>query len=109
MVAPAFARHAVAVLLALVLVAALSAERAEAASAAEIDAKAELALDGLLRESEAARALAERAVGVLVFPSIVKAGFGIGGEYGEGALKRGGETVGYYNIAAASFGLRIGA
>ncbi len=87
----------------------LAVSPAEAATAAEIDAKVDLALEQLLRESEVARAVDERAVAVLVFPDIVKGGFGIGGQYGEGALRRGGETVGYYNIAAASLGLQIGA
>jgi lipid-binding SYLF domain-containing protein len=44
-----------------------------------------------------------------VFPTIVKAGFGFGGEYGEGAMRIGGKTVGYYNTLAASFGFQIGA
>lgn len=85
------------------------ATRADAATAEEIDAKVGIALEQLMRESETARAVAERAVGVLVFPDIVKAGFGIGGQFGEGALVQNQETVGYYNIAAASFGLQIGA
>ena len=80
-----------------------------ASKGAEIDAKADLALERLLGESETARAVNDRAIAVLVFPDIVKAGFGIGGQYGEGALRRGGATIGYYNIAAASFGLQIGA
>jgi lipid-binding SYLF domain-containing protein len=45
----------------------------------------------------------------LVFPTIVKAGFGFGGEYGEGAMRIGGKTAGYYNTVAASFGFQIGA
>jgi lipid-binding SYLF domain-containing protein len=45
----------------------------------------------------------------LVFPDVIKAGFGIGGEYGEGALRINGKTVDYYNTAAASIGLQIGA
>lgn len=85
------------------------APTAEAATAAEIDAKVDLALEQLLRESDTARAVADRSVAVLVFPDIVKGGFGIGGQYGEGALRRGGKTVGYYNIASASLGLQIGA
>ncbi len=85
------------------------APTARAATGAEIDAKVDLALQQLLRESEAARALDEKAIAVLVFPDIVKGGLGFGGQYGEGALRRGGKTVGYYNIAAASFGLQIGA
>ena len=85
------------------------APAADAATGAEIDARVDLALAQLMRVSEVARALDDKAVAVLVFPDIVKGGFGIGGQYGEGALRRDGETVGYYNIAAASFGLQIGA
>jgi lipid-binding SYLF domain-containing protein len=44
-----------------------------------------------------------------VFPNVYKAGIGIGGEYGEGALRIGGKTVEYYSTAAASFGLQLGA
>jgi lipid-binding SYLF domain-containing protein len=44
-----------------------------------------------------------------VFPTVIKAGMGFGGEYGEGALRIGGSTAGYYNTAAASFGLQLGA
>jgi lipid-binding SYLF domain-containing protein len=98
-----------AALLGLALAALAPAPAADAASAAEIDARVDLTLRSLLAESETARAVADRAVAVLVFPEIVKAGFGIGGQYGEGALRRDGETVGYYNIASASFGLQIGA
>jgi lipid-binding SYLF domain-containing protein len=50
-----------------------------------------------------------KANGVLVFPKVLKAGFGIGGEYGEGALLIGGKTVDYYSTAAASIGLQLGA
>jgi len=39
---------------------------------------------------------------------VIKAGFGIGGEYGEGALRIGGKTVDYYSTAAASIGLQLG-
>jgi lipid-binding SYLF domain-containing protein len=53
--------------------------------------------------------LGARAQGILVFPSIVKAGFGIGGEYGEGALSIQGKFAGYYNIASASVGFQLGA
>ncbi len=49
------------------------------------------------------------AKGVLVFPEVIKAGIGIGGEYGEGALRIGGQTVDYYNTASASIGFQLGA
>jgi lipid-binding SYLF domain-containing protein len=93
----------------LAFVAAGAAVPAQAATAAEIDARVDLALATLTRQSPTARALVDDAVAVLVFPNIVKAGFGIGGQFGEGALRRGGATVGYYNIASASFGFQIGA
>lgn len=46
---------------------------------------------------------------VLVFPSVLAAGFGVGGQYGEGSLRVGGRTVGYYSTATGSVGLQIGA
>ncbi len=49
------------------------------------------------------------ASGVLVFPSVLAAGFGIGGQYGEGALRVHNVTAGYYNLASLSVGLQIGA
>lgn len=99
----------IAALLSLVLAASLGSGPAQAADAAEIDARADLALDRLLAGSEAARALSARAVAVMIFPDVVKAGFGFGGQYGEGALRRDGVTVGYFSIASASFGFQIGA
>ncbi|GGO79618.1 lipoprotein [Marinobacterium nitratireducens] len=81
----------------------------QAASREEIDAKADEALQTLYQESQAARELALQAKGVLVFPEVYKAGVGIGGEYGEGALRIGGQTVDYYSTASASIGLQLGA
>ena len=57
----------------------------------------------------AAKALGAKAKAVLVFPNVTKAGLGIGGQYGEGALIQGGKVVGYYNTAGASIGLQAGA
>ncbi len=85
------------------------AGEARAAAAEVIDAKVNIALNSLLSDSPAAQALAEKAVAVLVFPEIIKGGFGFGGQYGEGALRRNDATVAYYNIASASFGFQIGA
>ena len=51
----------------------------------------------------------KKAQGVLIFPNVYKAGIGIGGEYGEGALQIRGKTVDYYNTAAASIGFQLGA
>lgn len=81
----------------------------QAASRAEIDAKVQEALSSLYKTSSSAKRLSQKAAGVLVFPEVIKAGFGIGGEYGEGALLRGGKTSGYYNVVSASVGLQFGA
>lgn len=80
-----------------------------AASKTEIDAKVQEALQKFYAETNAGKRLAKKAVGILVFPSVIKAGFGIGGEYGEGALLINNKTVDYYSTAAASIGLQFGA
>ncbi len=82
---------------------------ADAASKEVIDAKVSAALKELYEKSQAARDLSAKASGILVFPSVIKAGIGIGGEYGEGSLLVGGNPVGYYNVAAASIGFQLGA
>jgi lipid-binding SYLF domain-containing protein len=82
---------------------------AQAASTVEIDAKVDAALKDFYAQVGSGKALAERAQGVLVFPSVLKAGFVIGGQYGEGALRINDKTVNYYNIAGASFGFQFGA
>ena len=55
------------------------------------------------------RELIENAAAVLVFPNVLKAGIGIGGEYGEGVLLVRGRPVDYYNTISASFGFQLGA
>lgn len=81
---------------------------AMAASAEQIDRKATAALESLLKSNPIAETLAGKAKAVLIFPSILKAGFMFGGQYGEGALRVNGKTVGYYNTVAASYGLQAG-
>jgi lipid-binding SYLF domain-containing protein len=78
-------------------------------SAAELDRDVDNAYQKLVDNSAAAKTLAKTSKGVLVFPSIVKAGLMVGGQYGKGALRVRGKTKGYYNTAAASFGLQAGA
>lgn len=80
-----------------------------AASKEEIDARVTQAVAEFYKHSSAGKQLAQKAAGMLVFPNVVKAGIGIGGEYGEGALLVKGKTVAYYNIAAASIGFQLGA
>lgn len=72
----------------------------------DADLAAAAALSRLIAGNQAARLFNEKAVAVLVFPGIVKAGLLLGGAYGEGALRQGARTLGYYNSAAASYGLQ---
>ncbi|WP_334149895.1 BPSL1445 family SYLF domain-containing lipoprotein [Hyphomicrobium sp.] len=81
---------------------------AGAGSAYEIDADVDAALQRFYRTVPGARGLVRDAAAVLVFPSVVKAGMGFGGEYGEGALRRRGYTEGYYNTVSASVGFQLG-
>ena len=75
----------------------------------ELDARVQETLSSLYETSSAARDLAADAEGILVFPHVYKAGVGVGGEYGEGALLVGNQTADYYNTAGASFGFQLGA
>jgi lipid-binding SYLF domain-containing protein len=79
-----------------------------AASKAEIEHDANETLHSFVRQFEGARELANKAVGILVFPSVIKAGIGFGGEYGEGILLNQQKVVGYYNLISASFGFQLG-
>jgi lipid-binding SYLF domain-containing protein len=82
---------------------------AQAASANVIDVKADDALKRFYSEVGGAKELVSKSYGVLVFPSVIKAGIGIGGEYGEGALRINRKTVDYYSTVAASIGFQLGA
>ncbi len=86
----------------------MTAAPAAAASKAEINRDVNSALEILYAKDPDARTLASQAKAVLVFPNIVKAGFMFGAQYGEGALRERGKTVGYYNTASASYGLQAG-
>ncbi len=87
----------------------LQSGTAHAASASRINADADVALRSLYAAQPKARELAGRAKAILIFPKIIKAGLLVGGQGGDGVLRVGGRPTGYYNIAAASFGLQIGA
>jgi lipid-binding SYLF domain-containing protein len=95
---------------ALVVAIALVAEppKSEAASAAKLDADANATLHSFVRQVSGARELANKAAGILVFPSVIKAGIGFGGEYGEGVLLNQQRVDGYYNLISASFGFQLG-
>ena len=85
-----------------------STHAARAASGPDIDADVEATLARFSNQIGGANGLLRRAAGVLVFPSVVKAGMGFGGEYGEGALLVGGRTAAYYNTISASVGFQLG-
>ena len=95
--------------LCLLLALVLPALSAQAASKEELDAEVREAVANFYQHTSAGKELAAKASGMLVFPNVLKAGVGIGGEYGEGALLVGGKTSAYYNIASASIGLQLGA
>lgn len=87
----------------------LIAGPALARTGAEIQRDAEIALQKLYAGSPAAKELSKVAKGILIFPRVIKGGFMVGGQYGEGALFKNGKCTAYYNSVAASYGLQIGA
>jgi lipid-binding SYLF domain-containing protein len=92
-----------------VLVFLLGSASAVAANKAQIDRDARTALNKLVAGNSGAKAISEKAVAVLVFPTIIKAGLMIGGQSGDGVLMRSGRSVAYYNTSGASYGLQAGA
>ena len=85
------------------------ADSAVAATAKEIEVSVDVALENFEKDVDGAKQFLANAKGLLVFPRVIKAGVGFGGEYGEGALRIKGKTVDYYNTMAGSFGLQFGA
>ena len=75
----------------------------------KIDAGANDTLTRLYGMTPGARELVAKSRGMLIFPSVIAAGFGVGGQYGEGVLRSGRSVLGYYNLASVSVGLQIGA
>jgi lipid-binding SYLF domain-containing protein len=80
-----------------------------AATAQAIDAGADKALDQFKSQVKGADDLLRNAKGYLVFPEVIQAGIGIGGQYGEGVLRVGGISAAYYSITAGSIGFQLGA
>ncbi|HDR9323993.1 TPA: hypothetical protein QDB42_004137, partial [Burkholderia multivorans] len=74
-----------------------------------IDASVNATLSRLYSTVPGSRDLVAKARGVLVFPNVLQAGFIVGGQSGNGALRVGGSTVGYYNTSSLSVGLQAGA
>jgi lipid-binding SYLF domain-containing protein len=87
----------------------LSAGPALAADdAGELSKEANDALNSLYAQVDGAKALGAKAHAILVFPKVKKAGLGIGGQHGDGALIKNGKTVAYYSTSGGSFGLQAG-
>jgi lipid-binding SYLF domain-containing protein len=78
-------------------------------SAAALNKDGQAALNALYAKVPVARTIGAKAQAILVFPKVTKAGFGIGGQYGEGVLLKGGKPAAYYNTAGVSTGLQAGA
>jgi lipid-binding SYLF domain-containing protein len=95
-------------LVAMMGIALVRGQRVDAASASDIDRDATAALRNLYGSTPGAKGLSHKAKGILIFPSIIKGGFVVGGQYGDGALRQGAKTVGYYRSIAASYGLQAG-
>jgi len=74
-----------------------------------IDSGVDNALANLYRQDPGSQQLVSRARGVLVFPSVLEAGFIVGAWQGDGALRKGGKTVSYHRTTGGSFGLQAGA
>ncbi|CAG9259242.1 BPSL1445 family SYLF domain-containing lipoprotein [Paraburkholderia unamae] len=83
--------------------AATNASRAQA-----IDSDTDAALSRLFQTVPGSRELVGKARGILVFPRVIQAGIGVGGEHGDGALRVGGSTVGYFSTSSASVGATLG-
>ena len=81
---------------------------ADAASKSKIDSRVAGALERFQAEVVSADELLKSAAGVLVFPKVVKAGMGLGGEYGEGALRIGEQNIEYYRLVSGSVGWQLG-
>jgi lipid-binding SYLF domain-containing protein len=81
----------------------------QAGDYAELDRDGKRALQNLYASEPAAKELGRKAKAILVFPSMIKAGFMFGGQIGEGVLLRNGRPAGHYNSVAASWGLQVGA
>ena len=79
-----------------------------AKTAKEIDASVDVAIERFHKQVKGAKEFVKASKGMLVMPNVVKGAFIIGGEYGEGALRVGGKTVGYYNTISGSIGFQIG-
>ena len=96
-------------MLLLVLISLLFSQHTLAQSASQLDAEVDAAIKKFEKEVEGGANFLPKVKGYLVFPSVIKAGFILGGKYGKGALRVNGETKYYYSLTSASVGYQIGA
>jgi lipid-binding SYLF domain-containing protein len=82
---------------------------ANALTKAEIDVGVTAALSRFQKDIKGGPEYLKAAKGVLVMPHVTKAGFIVGGLYGQGSLSAGGKIVRYYNLVSGSLGYQIGA
>ena len=80
-----------------------------AKTAREIDVSVDVAIERFYKQVKGAKEFVKSSKGILVMPNVIKGALIVGGEYGEGALRINGETVGYYNTISGSIGFQIGA
>jgi lipid-binding SYLF domain-containing protein len=102
-------RTRIVLLIAAIFTIAAPLSKSHAAAGPDIEASVHATLNQFFHQIRSSRDLANKATAVLVFPTVVKAGIGLGGEYGEGELLIRGQPAGFYNIASASVGFQLGA
>ncbi len=100
--------RAAVLVMAAVMVLTLGAGGVWAKTAKEINAGVNACLERFYQQVKGGKEMAAKAKGILVMPGVIKAGLVVGGEYGEGALRVGGKTVSYFNLASGSIGFQIG-
>ena len=74
-----------------------------------INRDAEIALQKLFELDPDTVSIYKNSAGTIIIPRITKAGFVLGGSYGEGVLRINEAPIDYYSIASASYGLQVGA
>ncbi len=82
---------------------------ANALTKAEIDVGVTATLSRFQKDIKGGSEYLKASRGVLVMPHITKAGFIVGGQYGQGSLLVGDKTVQYYSLISGSLGYQIGA
>ena len=101
-------KYSIRVFFLLMIIGVFSSSTIYAKTAKEIDASVDDSIERFYKQVQGASEMVQKAKGMLVMPNVIKGALIIGGEYGEGALRVGGKSVGYYNIISGSIGFQIG-